>query len=138
DTHPSLWSSRRVYLSLAAAAVILIALGGWWLWFHYIPQLDVRRGLQALNNAYRNQRPTEARITGFDYAPLSVTRGNDSGKADTLELDLAGSLLLSQVKAHPNAQSLRAAGLFYLVKRDFDQAIEYLNQALVLQPNNAQ
>lgn len=132
---PSRWSSLSQYVILAAAAVILIAVG-LDIWRTIFPS-DVSKGLQALNNAYRNQRPTEARLTGFDYAPLLAKRGNDSGNRDTLDLDLAGSLLLQAGRAHPDPQSLHAVGLFYLAKRDFDQAIEYFNQALVLKADNA-
>jgi CHAT domain-containing protein/exonuclease VII small subunit len=133
---PARWLSPSQYVILAAAASILIAVG-LDVWRTIFPS-EVSKGLQALNTASRKRRRTEARLTGFDYAPLSATRGNDSGKGDTLELDLAGSLLLAAVKAHPDAPSLRAAGLFYLVKRDVDQAIEYFNQAVALEANNPQ
>lgn len=131
------WKLSNPYVRLAAAAILLLAVGlGVWRVFIY--KSDIDKGLVALNHAVHKHRSTEARLTGFAYAPLSITRGNESGQTDKLELDLAGSLLLPAVKAHPDAESLRAVGLFYLVKRDFDQALEYFNQALPLKPDNAQ
>lgn len=125
--------SPRVYLSFATAVVILIAIGVW----IFFPQSDVRKGLQALNKAYREQRPTEARLTEFDYAPHPVTRGNDSGHIDTRQYDRAGSLLLSALEKHPDARTYHAAGLFYLAGRDFDRAIAHLEKALQMSANNA-
>jgi CHAT domain-containing protein len=134
---PSPWSSSRPYLSLAAAAVILIAVGiVAWLIFRNRP--EVSKGLQALNQAYRQQRPTEARITGFDYAPLSERRGNNGpDQVDTLERDRAELTLLNEVKQHPGANTYHAMGLVYLTKHDFDKAIEYLDKAVRLDEKNA-
>jgi tetratricopeptide (TPR) repeat protein len=138
EPSPSFWSSYRLYFSVAAAAALLIAIGwgGWWIYSYYTSQSEVRRGLQALNQAYREQRPTEARLTEFDYAPLPVTRGYDSSHVDTRQYDRAGSLLLSALENHPDARTYHAAGLFYLAGRDFGRAIGYLEKALQMSGHN--
>lgn len=136
EIRPSPWSSSHTYLSLAAAAIILIA-AGLLAWLIIRDKSDVTKGLQALNHAYRDQRPTEARITGFEYAPLSITRGADSNKVDTLERDYAELMLRSAVREHPNAKTYHAVGLVYLARRDFDNAIESFDKALPLDANNA-
>src|SRR5712691_2711185 len=61
-------------LRIAAFAIVVlgIALGVWRIFFH---QSDVDKGLLALNAAYREQRPLEARISTLDYALFSQTRG---------------------------------------------------------------
>src|SRR5205085_3921808 len=60
--HPARWSAPRRYLTFAAAAIILIAVG-----LVVSPiisyRLDVSRGMAALNKAY-SENPTAARITG--------------------------------------------------------------------------
>src|SRR5205085_2536101 len=81
------WSSPRVYLSLAAAAIILIAIG-LVVWPEISYRWDVRRGMAALNKAY-TENPISARITGLDMPPPSVTRGAASNAADKRELKRA-------------------------------------------------
>jgi CHAT domain-containing protein len=125
---PTRWWTSRAYVGLAAA-ILLIAIG-MVVWFIFLRQSDVSKGLQALNQAYRQQRPTEARITGFDYAPLPNTRGNEAGQVDTLERDHAELTLLTAVKEHRDADTCHAVGLVYLTRRDFNQAIEYLDEAV--------
>ncbi|HJQ27006.1 MAG TPA: CHAT domain-containing protein [Blastocatellia bacterium] len=133
----SFWSSRRVYLSLAAA-VILIAIGlGTWRAFFY--QSDVSKGLQALNQAYRNQRPTEARITGLNYAPQPpATRGSQDEKFDRAARNRAERILQDEAEAHPGAQSFHALGQLYLAEHRLDEAIEQFEKAVKLDDKNAQ
>jgi tetratricopeptide (TPR) repeat protein len=91
-----------------------------------------------LNQAYREQRPLEARITGFDYVPFAATRGNETGKVNTLERDRAELILRHEVEANPGLKSYWALGQLYLAERQFDPALEYLNRALALNGNDAQ
>src|SRR5215208_5874604 len=53
------WFSPSILRPAAVAAVILIGVFGIWRLFLY--QSDVDKGLVALNNAYREQRPVESR-----------------------------------------------------------------------------
>lgn len=129
------WLSTHPYISLAAAAIILVALGvglgpriiSWW---------DMQRGMAALNKAYA-ENPTESRITGLSLPPPSVTRGADSNKIDKVELKRAERYLDDALREHATARSYHAAGCLYLAERDFDEAIKSFEQALRLDAGDA-
>jgi CHAT domain-containing protein len=124
------------YFRLAAAAVIVVGLGlGIWRVFFY--QSEVSKGIAALAQAYREQRPLEARISGFKYAPAANTRG-EQAKADQVALDRAERILLDAVFEHPGPASHHALGRLYLAERQFDKAIVQFEEALKVDPNNAQ
>ena len=124
------------YFRLAAAAVIVLGLGlGIWRVFFY--QSEVSRGIAALAQAYREQRPLEARITGFNYAPVANTRG-EQAKADQVALDRAERILLDAVFEHPGPASYHALGKLYLAEQKFEKAIGQFEEALKTDPNNAQ
>ena len=119
-----------------AAAVIVIASVGVWL---NLPS-DVDKGLQALNAAYKPERPLESRITLLDYAPYypSGTRGPGSSRIDENELTQADVKLRGAVAANPTVKARHAVGKFYLATKEFDKAIEQFEQALKQDPDNAQ
>jgi CHAT domain-containing protein/tetratricopeptide (TPR) repeat protein len=115
--------------------VLACAFGGWRVLFH---QSEVSQGLLALNNAYRAQRPTEARITGFTYAPLPRLRGAAPGSIDETARAHAERILRDAVQDEPGPAAHHALGQFYLAERKFDQAIEEFTTALKDDPANAQ
>jgi CHAT domain-containing protein len=119
----------------AAAAVVLVALGGYFLWRPYFNRNDVDKGLVALNQAYKTNRPVEARVTGLDYAPYSPTRGPND--VNSRELDRSGALLQNAVNEKYSPEALHALGRFYLFKRDFDKAVGEFEEALKAKPNDA-
>jgi CHAT domain-containing protein/Tfp pilus assembly protein PilF len=124
------------YFRLAAAAVIVVGLGiGIWRVFFY--QSEVSKGIAALAQAYREQRPLEARISGFNYAPAANTRG-EQAKTDQVALDRAERILLDAVFEHPGSASHHALGRLYLAQQQFDKAIAQFEEALKADPNNAQ
>lgn len=120
--------------AVAVAAVILLAATAVWRVFIY--RSDVDKGLIALNNAYKEQRPLESRITKLDYAPFVTTRGGESPRVDSRERDFAERYLLDAVRDHPDAASYHALGKFYLAERNFDKAIAQFEEALKVEPNN--
>lgn len=125
------------YFKLAAAAVIVLGLSlGIWRVFFY--QSDVSKGMAALAQAYREQRPIEARITGLKYAPVANTRGGELGKADQVALDRAERILLDAVFEHPGPASHHALGNLYLAEQKFEKATGQFEEALKADPNNAQ
>lgn len=136
---PAWWKRPALvpYFRLATAAVVVLALGLgiWWL---VRPQSALSQGLASLNKAYQQQRPIEPRISGFDYAPASVTRGDASKQADTRSLNRAERILLDEVADHPSAASHHALGRLYLAEKKFDDAIKEFDEALKADPNNAQ
>ncbi|MEK7829672.1 MAG: hypothetical protein AAB401_01225, partial [Acidobacteriota bacterium] len=55
---------------LKAAAAMLVLGFGVFSWYAFL-QSDLKTGINALKSAYGDQRPLEARITGFPYAGFS-------------------------------------------------------------------
>jgi CHAT domain-containing protein len=118
-----------------AALVIFAALGIWRIYFY---ESDVDKGLVALNAAYHEQRPIEARITQLNYAPYATTRGNEPARVNIRELDRAERILRDAVRDQPGAASYHALGRFYLARKNFDKAIAQFEEALKADTNNAQ
>lgn len=124
------------YLRMASSLVIVAGLG-LLIYCLFIYQSDVDKGLTALKKAYKSERPTEARITGFDYATYSITRGSNDKTGDTLEKERAERILLDAVHDHPGAESYYGLGKFYLADKRFDKAIEQFDKALQLNERDA-
>ena len=123
------------YLAIAAGILVIVGAGlGAWRIFLY--QRDLDRGLIALRSAFSKERPLEARLTDFNYAPLPNQRGAPA-QVDYVQRDLASVLLLKEASEHSSAASHHALGQFYLAERQFDQAIDQFKKALALDPNNA-
>lgn len=129
-------SSITPYLALAAILLVTAGLG-FFIWPALYSQSDLDRGLVALNQAYREQRPVEARLSNLDYAPLPNQRGGEL-KVNQVQQELAGRLLANAVADKPSAASHNALGQYYLTARQFDKAIDQFNAALALDPSNAQ
>src|SRR2546427_2666569 len=124
-------------LRIAAFALIIagVTFGAWRIFFH---QSEVDKGLLALNAAYREQRPVEARISQLNYAPYLVTRGPGDEKIDQTQLRLAELTLLEASTKNPTPAVHHALGKVYLAKKQFDDAIENFDKALKGDPKNAQ
>lgn len=132
---PTVWWRRPTSVSyLAAAAIILIALG-----LVIEPILfpsRVTKGVTTLAYAYRDQRPLESRISGFNYAPTVTTRGSEQ-KVDQVALNRASGLLHDAEFEDPNPAAHHALGRLYLAEKKFDEAIAQFDEALKTDPNNA-
>jgi len=138
---PTPWSWRRLFSSpvvraAAFASVILFAAVGIWRISFY--QSDVDKGLLALNNAYREQRPLEVRVSQQNYAPFSTFRGGESDRVHNTELDYAERYLRDAVRDNPTPRAHQALGTYFLLRREFDQAIQQFEDALKADPNNAE
>ena len=105
-----------------AASSIGVAVVGLVVWNTLFTQSNLQKGLLALNEAYRQERPVEARISELAYAPYSVTRG-EPPKVNTLERSRAESLLSEAFSEDPNAETHHALGRMYLLQRQPDKAI---------------
>lgn len=123
-------------LRFVVASLFVVGLGLliWRVWFYQSP---VSEGMTALKNAYQRERPLEARISGFDYAPWSSNRGSQT-VADQKYHNLAASLLLNAVTEKPSSEAHQALGRFYLAGRQIDEAIGEFFEALKSAPANAQ
>jgi len=124
--------------SMVAITLLVVAGVGLIVWRAVFYQSDLEKGLLALNEAYRQERPVEARVSTLDYAPFVITRGNEPERVNTLELNRAQRFLLDTEKEHPGAASFHALGKLFLLQRDLDKAIEYLDNAARADPTNAQ
>src|SRR2546422_4609848 len=105
------WAAKAFSSPLRFAAFALIiaavAFGAWRIFFH---QSEVDKGLLALNAAYREQRPVEARISKLDYAPYVTTRGPGTDKIDENELRRAELTLLDALNKNPTPAVHHALG----------------------------
>lgn len=130
---------RRILSStsfkIAASVIIVFALGvGVWRTFFY--RSDVDRGLIALKEAYKNQRPTEARISMLDYAPPPNQRGGPS-QINSDAQRRAGQFLEGAVVDTPSIASYHALGNYLLATGRYDDALVQFAKAAALNPNNA-
>jgi len=116
-------------------AVVLILLGSIFVWQLYFRRSDVDKGLLALNEAYKQKRPVEARVTGLNYAPFSETRG--PSYVNSRELDRSAALLHNAVDEKSSADAIHALGRLYLLNREFDKAVLEFEEALKKTPNDA-
>ncbi|HEX2269856.1 MAG TPA: CHAT domain-containing protein [Pyrinomonadaceae bacterium] len=123
---------------LAIAAIFIVALGvGFVMWRATYSRSDLDRGLVALNAAFRDERPVEARLSSLNYAPLPNQRSGGNTKVDYVQQDLAARLLAKAVADDPSPVSHNALGQYYLAERQFDKAIDQFNKALTLNPRDA-
>jgi CHAT domain-containing protein/lipopolysaccharide biosynthesis regulator YciM len=130
------WGRRLLTLYLPVAASVLAVLGlGLVLWRTQFSQPDTSKGLVALHDAFRERRPIEARISGFNYAPVLEQRGGGD-RVDYVQRDRAASILLQAV-SDPSADTHHALGKYYLAERQFDKAIDQFEAALKFEPQNA-
>lgn len=122
-------------IAVYALLIVGVAVATWQVFFR---QSDVDKGLIALNDAYRQQRPIEARISKLDYAPFSTTRGGESSRIDVLARDRAERYLLDALAENPGPAAHHALGKHYLAKKEFDKAIEHFEEGIRADPDNAQ
>lgn len=133
---PSLFSPAIMKIAavvIVAAALFIV------LWVLFGGKNEVDRGLLALNEAYKNERLVEPRISGINHSPLiAPTRGASSANIDSLAQRQAELLLTEAVRTRGDGKSQHALGRLYLAEKKFDLAKQQFEQALKLDPNNAQ
>ena len=118
-----------------AASIIGVAVVGVVVWSALFTQSNLEKGLVALNEAYRQERPVEARISDLTYAPYILTRGEPTN-VNALERSRAENLLSEAFSENPNAETQHALGRMYLLQRQPDKAIQHLEQAKKADPDN--
>ncbi|MFN0112856.1 MAG: CHAT domain-containing protein [Blastocatellia bacterium] len=132
---------------VAAYALILVAvtIGGYLAYIHKpgTEQNTIAQKVTAeLNKAYSQQRPFEARITGFDHAPFPTTvqlMGDkpEPVKVDSIAFDRAKYFLFEKEPQPENPKYRQAMGQYYLAQQKFDDAIKQLREGVRLAPEDA-
>lgn len=132
-------SLKTLFLSpipATIAVLILLSIGGFWIWKSSSSKHS--ESLIALNEAFLAERPFEARITDLDYAPTKNTRGaGDENKVNKIKLGRAVNAALDAADKDASAENLHALGRVYLTEKKLDEAIELLEKAAKLAPENA-
>lgn len=91
--------------------------------------------LADLRAMYKNERPTQARISEFDYAPL-VTRRGTAEEREAARLRRIELALLERNEKDPTSGSYHELGRFYLTQHRFPDAISALDRAISLDAKN--
>ena len=96
--------SRGILSPVSAVLTVLVIAGlGLLGWRLFVYQSDLQKGLVALNEAYRQERPVQARVSSLDYAPFGSTRSGEPQRVNNLELKRAQILLFDAEKAQATA-----------------------------------
>jgi tetratricopeptide (TPR) repeat protein len=125
--------------TLKIAAMVVVAVGlSVTAWFFLRPRTsDVERGMLALNQAYKNERLVESRISDVNYSQFRSRRGGQDSTIDTRALNEAQLRLLEAARTTGSAASYHALGRFYLAGKDFDNAKQQFERAIRLDSQNA-
>ncbi len=129
----SLTSFFRQPIYAGAFAVLLIAAV---VLAVYLSRTGTPNELAQLRSIYRSSRPTETRISEFDYAPLSQLRGAPEA-GEQKRLRLIENRLLEAAENAPTAENLHALGVYHLTQQKYPEAIKEFEGALKLAPQNA-
>ncbi|MGH9762576.1 MAG: hypothetical protein ACREAC_17285, partial [Blastocatellia bacterium] len=120
---------RNPYIQATATMVLIIGVG-FAVYRGFFYQSEVNRGIEALNEVYREHRPGDVQIALLKYAPAPpVTRGNVPQEVDPLKLERAKAIALAAYKEEPGPASAQLLGDVLLAESDFDHAIEKLKEA---------
>ena len=127
------FQASRLRPLAAAALVIVIMLGA----FYFVYRSDESEtALAQLNRAFEKERPLDARISGFDYAPKTTQRGSAAPNVDVTARNLAERIILDDAARVETANTLHSLGRLYLAKREFKEADKTLKRALELSPDD--
>ncbi|MGB8508615.1 MAG: hypothetical protein WCD76_09430 [Pyrinomonadaceae bacterium] len=133
---PSFFSSLKAFfrqpIYAVALAALLIAAVGLTIYFGGRNNTDELAELQSI---YRQERPTETRISEFGYAPLAQLRGAPESREKNRLRRIENDLIEATEKT-PNAQTHHALGVFYLTQqkytdasREFENALKFAGQS---------
>ena len=85
STKSTVWSFnfRKFFPILATSFTILSLIIGGFIWWN-TQDFDLNKGLTALKDSYKPERPLQSRVSDFEYSPFVQTRGNN--EKDTANL----------------------------------------------------
>jgi len=122
---------KPVYAGAFAVLLVALLVGSFYLFRG--GRADELAELRAI---YARQRPTETRICGFAYAPLTQLRG-DTDADDKNRLRRIQNELISRTEQTPDAHAYHALGVFYLTQQEYKDAIKELESASKLDERDA-
>lgn len=128
-----------VYAALVLGISVLGISFGVWQWRGASAAAEA---IAALNQAYSAERPIEARVTGFGYAPFrfSAQRGGEAkvpSQVDYVALERAKTILFGRSVVSTDSSVLQAVGSYFVTQGEFDKAIDQFKQALAQSPADA-
>lgn len=103
----------------------------------YVSRRSSTDELAELQLIYQQARPTESRISRFNYAPLSQLRG-PADSAESSRLRRIENSLIEAKEKSPNAATHHALGIFWLTQQKYQDAIREFEAASKLDERNAQ
>jgi CHAT domain-containing protein len=119
---------------VACAFLLIAGIVGYFAWNQFNKNFEI---LVSLNKVYKNERPTEGRITGFDYAPkVEGTRGNNK-KIENLDFVAAKSRATEAVLKNQTAENYYELGRVYLAENNFEEAITNFEKGIKKNANIA-
>ncbi len=139
---------------VAAPAMAVVLILGIGLFIRYrLAQSPVNQGLSLLKESYREKRPIESRLSGFDHAKFDDTlaAGERTQSPEDVMREEAASLLRQANLRERTPESRWALGCYYLLlsqsaapegltksrRQTLDDALAQLRQAHEAEPNNA-
>jgi tetratricopeptide (TPR) repeat protein len=136
------WQSKLIYAPALTFFVLLLAGLIFWYWWFWKQSGD-NDALVLLKREYKQNRPVQARISGFDYAPLNETlsqntRGQNKGTNEKpIPSELEKQLIVT-VEKDGSVKNLQTLGKYYLAEKRFTEALEQFEKARQINPNNAE
>lgn len=127
--------SRPIWQPLAGLLILPVVAIIWALFFYQSP---ITEGLNILHEEYVQERPVVARLTGFRYAPHRASQNREIVKIYHDKRDEAFRLIITQANKEKSAAAYHALGTAYLVYRDFNEAVNFLELALQKKPDDAE
>jgi tetratricopeptide (TPR) repeat protein len=138
EDKPSFFASLKAFFRqpkyVAAFALLLMAV---LVSAVYLARRSSPDELAELRAIYRQERPTETRISEFGYAPLAQLRGAPELREKNRLRRIENSLIEATEKS-PNARTHHALGVFYLTQQKYTDAIREFESALKFADQSAQ
>ena len=138
ETKPSFFESLKAFfqkpLNVGAFAVLLV---GVLILSFFVWRMPHMNEVAELKMIYQKERPTETRISGFDYAPLNVIRGENKDETNKNKLKIEELKFRQAVETNPTAENHHALGVFHLTQQNYRDTLDELEKAVKLDDKNA-
>lgn len=125
-------------LRIAASILIVVGLSFGVYWSLRGDNSELNKGLVALQTAYGQQRPIQARVSALPHSPFPETTRGPQAERQKDDLRRAQLHLEQAVKEKPTPEAHQALGKVYLAQGSFDAAVREFEQALSGSRNQAQ